>query len=191
MIDNLLLRVGLRGRHQLENAAVVATVLRALAPTFPQITLSAVQTGIAHTVWAGRLQVLANNPTILVDGAHNGDSAQKLVKSLPAYFTYDKLWYIVGVSQGKDTVGILEAIGGLENAGIFLTQATHPRALPVTDLYTLAQPYFTHIHPTPDVATALTTALNHASQGDLICITGSLYIVGDLLNEWESIQSDA
>ena len=95
--DSLQLDVGLLGRHQQENGVVALTTLRQLQPYFPTITPTTIQQGIAGTRWQGRLQLLrppsAEYAGILLDGAHNADSAQKLATALPEYFSYNQLWF--------------------------------------------------------------------------------------------------
>ena len=92
--------LALAGDHQLENAVVSLAVLDTIKDQFPAITRSAAQQGLAAVQWDGRLQTVysgENDPTLLIDSAHNKDSAAKLAGALGKDFSYANLWLIFGV----------------------------------------------------------------------------------------------
>ncbi len=97
--------LALAGDHQLENAAVALAALDTVKRIFPAITLAAVREGLATVKWDGRLQLVheaPDQPSLLIDSAHNKDSAQKLAAALAAEYTYRNLWFIFGAPQDKD-----------------------------------------------------------------------------------------
>lgn len=185
------LHVSLAGPHQQQNATVAVAALDHLRPTFPRLTDTAVATGLAGVVWPGRLEILhqsAHTPTLLLDCAHNEDSADKLGRALKADYQYDRLWLIFGVSADKDIPGMMRHLLPLAYRTI-ATVSIHPRATSAEDLVRLAAELGFTIDMAADVETAVAHAWHSASPQDLICVTGSIFIVGDLLNRWERLQS--
>lgn len=182
----------LLGEHQLENATVAIAALTAVQAHFPTLTTTAVQQGLAQVQWNGRLQILhpgsATTPMLLVDCAHNPDSAQKLRQALTTLFDYRRLWFIIGAPADKDVAGVLQQLLPL-GSGLITTTASHPRSMPPADMVALAESLGFSGSATPDMATAIRQAWRQAKPGDLICVTGSIIVVGDLLNQWDSLQS--
>jgi dihydrofolate synthase/folylpolyglutamate synthase len=183
--------LALTGPHQLENACVAVATLAQVRAPFPELTPAAIREGLATVNWPGRLQLLGRDegrPLLLVDCAHNVDSAHKLADAIRLDYRYDRLWLILGVTADKDQAGILRALLPLADA-VFLTASSHPRAAPAADLFILAHElgYEAQVSETP--AAAVLAAWRAAGPNDLICVTGSIFVVGDLLNQWERLQS--
>lgn len=184
-------QLGLFGEFQLENATLALAALQAVAPHYPQLTLAALQTGLATVVWPGRLQLIhqsAAQPTVLADCAHNPDSVQKLGHTLTEYYQYDGLWFIFGCARDKDYHQELTHLAALATA-VITTTVHHPRSAAPEELAAIVAETGTAVYPTTDLATAVGLAWQLAAPNDLICITGSIYVVGDLLNQWDSLQS--
>jgi folylpolyglutamate synthase/dihydropteroate synthase len=183
--------LALAGAHQLENATVALAALDVVQPTFPRLTPEAVEAGLANVHWTGRLQIVhqgEGTPTLLVDCAHNPDSAAKLRHALTHDYTYERLWLILGATADKDVAGIMSELLPLAEATI-ATISSHPRAADPAELARLAAELGYEIVTSPTIAEALMSAWRVAGAKDLICVTGSIFIVGDLLNQWESLQS--
>jgi len=185
-------QLSLVGAHQYENGAVAAAALHTVQPHFPTLTEEAIRQGLATTVWRGRLQTLhpgtAYTPRIILDCAHNPGAAAVLAHALSHTFTYERLWLILGVTQDKDVAGVLSLLLPLAHHTT-LTRAPHPRATPPEQLAELAAQlgYICQIEPDP--IAAIQQAVAAADPADLLCIAGSIFLVGDLLNRWESLQS--
>lgn len=172
----------LRGAFQRENARLAcgAAMLLRQHPTRPlDISDAAIRQGLATVQWAGRLEVIAGAPPVVLDGAHNGDSAHKLMRALHAEFDYARLLLVLGISRDKQIDAILSELLPA-TALLVLTRSRHPRAL--RDLDRLAERcrtwYTGAILTTDDVPDALELARQHATPADLICVTGSLFVVG-------------
>lgn len=90
--------IPLLGEHQLENAATAVATLEALAEWGVKVSLEHIAAGLAQVRWPGRLQVLERDPLLIVDGAHNADSAKRLMQALGQYFSFDRLILIIGIS---------------------------------------------------------------------------------------------
>lgn len=182
--------ISLAGEHQLENGAVAVAALTAVSPHFPQLTLESIRAGLANVQWHGRLQTLhaaPDTPTLLVDCAHNADAAIRLRHALLHDYTYERLWLIFAASAGKDISGILTQLLPLA-AGATATISSHPRAArPEAIVKQAAHVGFSMVSE-GDLATAVTQTWQQAGPHDLICVTGSIFVVGDLLNQWENLR---
>jgi dihydrofolate synthase/folylpolyglutamate synthase len=188
--------LSLMGRHQQENAVVALAALETINGRFEKLTLDAVREGLAEVFWPGRLQMLHpgdespgdGTPAILVDCAHNVDSAEKLAYALTNDYLYKRLWLILGATADKDVAGIVNTLLPLAE-GTIMTTSGHPRASNPGDLIQLAAEAGFEAQPAATVVEAVQTAWAIAAPGDLICVTGSIFVVGDLLNQWEGLQS--
>jgi dihydrofolate synthase/folylpolyglutamate synthase len=182
--------LGLLGQHQQNNAVVALATLETVADSFPGLSMETISEGLANVEWPGRLQVLSQGPgkpTLLLDCAHNVDSAEKLASALTHDFVYEKLRLIIGVTVDKDVPGILKVLCPLSKQ-IILTTSSHPRATKPAELLRLAHEIGYEAASSQSVDEAVIMAWRSAGANDLICVTGSIFVVGDLLNHWESLQ---
>ncbi len=188
---NTTFKLNLVGEHQLQNGAVALAALDQVRLSLPQLTLASIQAGLANIQWNGRLQIIhqgdEQTPTLLVDGAHNPDSAQKLSEALRANYQYKNLWLIMGAPKDKDIEGMLHHLLPMAT-GIITTTAQNPRSASPELISEICAKLGKEAITTPDMASALTLAWETAVTGDLICVTGSLIVVGELLNQWERLQ---
>ncbi len=171
--------IPLLGRHQLENAAVAVAALDALRQAGLPITADAVRQGLRATCWPGRLEILRRQPFVVVDAAHNADSAQKLRTAVEEIFDYDRLILIFGASSDKDIGGMLSVLVPLADR-VIMTQASHPRAANPQALAGQAAQMGVQAETAPSPAEALALALASATPRDLILATGSLFIVAEV-----------
>ncbi len=182
----------LTGTHQLENGTVAIATLHQVRSRFPQLTQETITRGLADVRWNGRLQTVhqgdKNTPTLLVDCAHNPDSASKLRTALVENYEYNHLWLLIGAPKDKDILGMLQQLAPLAT-GIITTTANHPRSATPEEIAALCVHLGKEATPTANIASALRVGWETALSGDLICVTGSIIVVGDLLNEWERLQS--
>jgi len=173
--------IPLLGDYQLENAASAVAALEILASVGFAISAPDIVQGLARVEWPGRFQVLQQHPTVLLDGAHNVASMKRLVSNVKAYFNYKRILLVFGTSCDKDIPGIIEELVPL-CPQVIVTQAPHSRAASPSNLAA----EFTKRGIKPEigetVAQALSRALSLADRTDLICITGSLFIVGEALD---------
>lgn len=175
--DNLV--CPLKGRHQIENAAVALGVIEALAMKGFRVDDDAVFKGIHDVKWEGRLEVIKNSPTVLLDGAHNADGASTLARALREEFSYKNLILVFGVLKDKDYRIMLKKLLPL-GGRLILTSPDTERAMPPEALLPVAKQYFRRIEVVNNSREALKRALSIADQNDLICVTGSLYLVGEI-----------
>lgn len=184
--------VALAGEHQLENAAVALAALATARGRFPRLDLPALEEGLATVRWDGRLQVLQegpDRPAFVVDCAHNDDSAARLVTALTHDFHYRRLILIFGAPEDKNVAGMLSRLVPLADK-VIMTTANHPRSASPEALAHMAAEMGKPASVTQTVAEAVTSALAAAEPGDLIVAAGSIIVIGDLLNHWDTLQSN-
>ncbi len=183
----LRLDLPLLGPHQVTNAALAAGILSLLELRGIKVEQAAIKNGFGGVSWPGRLEVLADEPgqpLIIADGAHNAESARRLREALAENFAFTRLIMIVGTARDKDIEGIFQELSspasGPPPAYYVLTQASNPRAASPQTLLTRggATPNI-NAKLAEDVAAALNVARGLAGPKDLICVTGSLFVVAD------------
>ncbi|MHB1006755.1 MAG: bifunctional folylpolyglutamate synthase/dihydrofolate synthase [Chloroflexota bacterium] len=168
----------LLGRHQLLNAATAVVAMEALREGGLALPREAVAAGLAQVRWPGRLEILRERPTVVVDGAHNDESARRLREALGELFPHRQLWLILGMSSDKDVAGIVRELAPAA-AHVIATRSHHPRSAPAEALAEQCRPYAEVVETAPDVASALATATAQAGPEDLICVTGSLFAMAE------------
>jgi dihydrofolate synthase/folylpolyglutamate synthase len=181
----------IRIMYQQENALVALATLDLISDSFSGLTLESVRVGLATVDWPGRMQLLVHGsgkPTLLVDCAHNVDSARKLVLTIKKDFEFDRLFFILGMTADKDVKGILNMFLPLSDYTM-LTSSGHPRASDPGGLFKLSTELGFETQTYSDVSKAVQAAFRMSTESDLICVTGSIFLVGDLLNQWEVLQS--
>ncbi len=203
------LRLPLLGRHQRDNATTAIAILQELRNQGIRIPDEALRTGLAAARWPGRFETLRCDvrsqhcPTLVVDSAHNENSAQKLRAALADYFPRPprrQLAVIFGASSDKDIIGMLktflepEASTGYRPADkVIVTKSGHPRSAEPAQLADLVRsvnatcPISVHTN----LNAALTEALAWAGPDDLICVTGSIFVVAQARRAWAARHPDA
>jgi dihydrofolate synthase/folylpolyglutamate synthase len=172
--------IPLLGEHQMENAANAVAALELLADMGARIPAEDIAYGLAKVNWHGRLQVLGREPWVIVDGAHNAYSMQRLGEALRQYFKYDKLALILGFGNDKDVAGMTAEAVKI-TGDIILVSSRHPKAVKAE---VLAQEFLKH-GITPRLAESVTAAVEKALEGakpnDLICAAGSIFVIAEVL----------
>ena len=178
------LELKLLGKHQMDNAAVAVGLAKSLeVKTRLKITDNAIRQGLVDARWPGRLEKIGNNPLVILDGAQNVDSAKKMLAGIKRHFQFEKLFLVLGVSSDKDLGGILSEL--MPDAHILIaTQSKSPRALPTSAIVEHAKEFGKEILSQPSPAEALEKAKSLASPNDLIVVTGSLFVVGEVKEKY-------
>jgi len=176
------LSIPLLGRHQLDNAATAVAALEMVAERSPQVTAETIKRGLASVTWEGRLQILSRRPLVVVDGAHNADSARKLRQSLEQYFRFERAILIIGFSADKKVGSIISELVPLFGE-VIVTRSIHPRAMATAPIAAEFARLGVAARETDDISIALPLALEHAGKSDLICVTGSLFVVAGAIEQ--------
>lgn len=166
----------LLGRHQLDNATTAVVVAEELAAAGWAIDGEAVVAGLAATRWPGRLEVLCRSPLLIVDGAHNPESAERLREALAWHFPGRRLTLVLGILGDKDLAGIASALAPAA-ARVLVVTSGGPRAAPATAIAAAVETAGGRPKIMTTVAAAIDDALAAAGSDDIICVTGSLMTV--------------
>ena len=168
------IRLSLRGRHQLQNASVAIRVAEAL-----DIPRAAIIRGLETTEHPGRLELISIEPPFLLDGAHNPAGAQALRDYL-GEFGRRPLTMIFGAMRDKKLERIGEILFPVVD-NLVLTTIDSPRAASLEALTPIAKRFARGtVFEAASSAEALRLAIANTPPSRLICITGSLYLIGEL-----------
>lgn len=175
------LPVPVLGEHQALNCGLALALLDQLKQRGMDIDdLKAIQ-GLSRVSLPGRMELVSNDPRVLVDGAHNAASVQALMRGIGQHIPYDSMVMIFGCAADKDIRGMMEQIATGADKIIFTRAAGNARAADPKDLaelYTgLTEGRVAQI--APDLEHALRTAATAVHREDLIVVTGSFYLVGE------------
>ena len=174
------LHTPLLGRHQADNATTAIAAVEALKISGIDISQKAIRAGLEKVKWTGRLEVIQNNPTLLLDGAHNPNGVKIMLQALEEIFSYQRLILVLGIFTDKDYKKMIQILA--PNADLIIaTKAKTPRAAPPQTIVKEAAQYINEnkIMVTKNIPQAINCALSNSKEDDLICITGSLYTVGE------------
>lgn len=163
------------GKHQLDNASTAIAAIDALVKCGEKIESQSLRNGLASAVLPGRLEVFSGRPAVVVDGAHNAESLSALMTALTSYLKYKKLVIILGASEDKDIQGMVEAVKNAET----LIACPTPRLKSIEPemIVDLAKKKGIKSFSAESCSAALNDARAICDEDDLICVTGSLYLV--------------
>jgi dihydrofolate synthase/folylpolyglutamate synthase len=172
------LKIGLLGDYQLNNAANALAAVELLIEHGYQAGNAAIRQGIAKVSWPGRCEIVNESPMVVLDGAHNPVAMKILKQSLVNNFDFRKVILILGVMEDKNIKGMLREILPLVHQAI-LCKPDIDRAASTKMLAKIVKDFNVKCIHIEDVRKAVLYALSTAHQKDLICITGSLFTVGE------------
>jgi len=168
-------RISLAGPHQRANAGLAAAALRALDRSGVNAPDPAIEAGLAGARWPGRLEMVGG---VLLDGAHNAQGAAALAAALPALHPGRPVELVLGVLEDKD----LDAIAAALAPAVRRIHAVAPpsaRARPAAETAAAAIRAGLPAEVHGSLALALSRARTLAGAGGLVCVAGSLYLVGE------------
>lgn len=171
--------IALAGSYQIANAALALEAVDALRRLGFTLTDRQVYEGLAKAVWKGRFTLLATNPAVILDGAHNPGAAKELQRSLNLYFKGKKLYYIFGVFQDKDYKEVIRLTAPLAEHIITVQTPNNPRALSADRLKEAVSGINPSVEAADSIQEAVHIARNLAQKDDAIIIFGSLSFLGE------------
>lgn len=174
------LRTSMRGKHQVRNAAMAIAAAEILGEMGFQIEERAVREGLEDVRWLGRQQYIPGPPAIVLDGAHNPEAMRSLCSSLRDEYHYSKLRVLMGVMKDKDYERMLKMIVPMVHE-IVLCRPNMERAEDPWVLQEKALALGAKATVSESVEKGLEDLQLRASMDDLICATGSLFVVGEAL----------
>ena len=186
-IPNLLplnLEIPLLGEHQAENAAVAYAALKASGLNVPA---EAIKKGFASLKWPSRFDIIRRDPPIVIDVAHNRESALRLRQTLDTFFPDIPVILLFCTLEDKDISGILAELASRVER-VVATQADHPRAPSVEWIAEQVKEADLPVEAVTPVAAALDRALELAGEKKLILTAGSVAFAGEVMNAWQKIK---
>lgn len=169
----------LLGKHQLYNAAVVLTIVKALRERGLTISDEAMREGIASVSWPGRFELVARNPLFIVDGGHNPQCIEALVNNVRDYLGGKRLTILTGVLADKDYGDMYQDMAQYAAAFVAVTPP-NPRALPAQELKVYLERFGKPVTACDTVAEGVALAKKLAGADGVVLAYGSLYMVGDI-----------
>ena len=167
--------VNLLGYHQVDNCAVAVMAAMVLAEKEPRISLSALQEGLLKVCWPGRFEVFAGKPTIIIDGAHNQDGARVLRKNLNEFYRENKIVFLLGILRDKDVTAIVRELIRTTDKVVVVAPLSERAGNP-QDVACEIQA--AHVETADSITAGLERARVLAGDNGVICIAGSLYLIG-------------
>ena len=165
----------LLGDHQLENAATAYTCAKILQQMEFFISPGAIRDGFAQVKWPGRFEVLQAEPGIIIDSAHNQDSALKLARTIETYFPWAEVILVFGASEDKDVAGMFKELLPTVNS-LILTQSIHPRSFSAEKLAGIAEPYKIPTQVVLPLEEAVVTGMQQLISGKVMIVCGSIFV---------------
>jgi dihydrofolate synthase/folylpolyglutamate synthase len=184
--DSYELFIPLLGEHQQVNAATAVAALEVIADKGFEIPKERVARGFEQVSWPGRFQILSRRPLLVVDGGHNIGAARSLTQSIRHYLDFKRAILVMGTSHDKDVAALVAEVAPLFDQ-VIVTRSQHPRALAPAKLAAEFARQGVKAQLVGDVPSALSRAFSLAGEKDLVCVTGSLFVVGEAMAAAEKL----
>ena len=167
--------LSLLGAHQLENASTALTALLKLTECGFMITKEHIEHGLRNVYWLCRFEVISRDPLMVLDSAHNVDSAEKLKNCIEDYLKGYKIIFIFGSSKDKDIAGMFEILlPGIEK--VIFTKSAHPRASEPAMLVKLVRDNPVPCEVVENITEAIQIARKQADKQTAVVVAGSIFI---------------
>lgn len=178
------LNIPLLGSHQVDNAATAYAALRVAIAQGLKVSEDAIHQGFAKVVWPGRFEILRRNPPVIIDSAHNRDSALKLRQTLDDYLPGVPVILIFGASEDKDVQGMFaELLPRVRR--LVATKSIHPRAMDPAKLKSLAEDMGCPAEAAEPLEAALARAIDLADGEAAVVAAGSLFVAAATRHAWQ------
>jgi dihydrofolate synthase/folylpolyglutamate synthase len=171
--------IPLIGRHQMENTALSLAAAEIIASRGLKIGDDSLIAGVRDAKWEGRLEIVNRSPQVILDGAHNPAGIAALCSVLSNELSFKRLTVVFGALNDKDYKAMLKRLAPLADR-VILTGIREERALKPEDMEAVARRYNDDVEVVRDSREALLRALDNSAKDDLICVTGSLYLIGEI-----------
>ncbi len=182
IVNPVILRIPLLGKHQVENAATAYAALKASGLDVPD---RAIQKGFVRVNWPCRFEIARREPPVIFDSAHNQDSFVRLRQTLDEYFPGRPVILIMGASEDKNLPGMLEEIRPRLRL-LIATKSEHPRALDPEKILAAAGRIEVRAEAAAPVSAALDRALELASSGrEIVLSAGSMFATAEVKTAWQ------
>ena len=177
--NNYNVSLTLLGKHQILNCATVIYTMEELKRLGIEISDEAIEKGLSKVKWIGRMEILERRPLTIIDGAHNIDGIVKLKESLEEYLNYKDIVLILGILADKQVEAMIRVITPIAKRIICVTPHSDRGELAAT-LKSEVEKYNVNCEAIEDYKKAYEKAFSYCKEDDLLLISGSLYMIGDM-----------
>ncbi len=173
------LLVPLAGDHQAMNCGLSLAILDRLSERGFSCSESRVSDGLASVAMPGRMELASRSPRVILDGAHNTESVRALLRTLGTYVQYDSLVVVFGCAADKDIAGMVRELSQGADKVVFTRSVANARAADPQDLAARFTEYSGRVaQSAATLGEAMQIAQRALGRDDLLCVTGSFYLVG-------------
>ena len=166
--------INMLGGHQVYNAVTAIETAKLLG-----IENEYIKKGLSSTKFRGRLDVISKNPLVIEDGAHNISGITELKKAIQTYFKGKKIILVMAMLKDKEYQKCIEIISSVADV-LIATEPDNPRKATAQEIAEEAQKYIKNTYFEPDVNKAIELAKSRCTKDDVICVCGSLYLLGEI-----------
>lgn len=185
--DNLSL--GLIGDYQIDNAVNALTVCWVLKNSGIKISDKNIYDGFKNVKWPGRMEIIDNNPLVIVDGAHNADGIDRLGQSLKKYFSGKNITLLIGILKDKEYRLMLDEIIPLADK-VIVTEPKSYRALDIKKMFELVKETKKEVYSEKNIEDAFKLAKSITEKDGVVCCAGSLYLIGEIKKIYSKFRGD-
>jgi dihydrofolate synthase/folylpolyglutamate synthase len=173
------------GAHQAANATTAYAALELFDRHGLKLDLETIKSGFAKAFWPGRFEIIQQSPPVILDCAHNRDSALKLRQTLEENYPSWQVTMIFGASEDKDIEGMLIELMPVVKQ-LVTVKSLHPRAMNPDKLVKIAAPFGRPVHCVEHIPEAMEKVMQEVESDDLVLVTGSIFVVAEARKYWES-----
>jgi len=167
--------LNLLGHHQVDNCGVAVMTALLLGKKDGRITLGSIQKGLGKVSWPGRFEVIPGQPTLIIDGAHNLDGARSLRKNLDTFYAGQDIVFLLGILQDKDVKGIVNTLICPKDRVVVVAPMSERAGNPQDIAREIEA---AHVETASSIRNGLSQAYKLTEKQGVICVAGSLYLVG-------------
>lgn len=179
------IRIPLLGRHQVQNAATAYAVIQVIRDSGFEISNSAILSGFSSVNWEGRFEIISQQPLVILDSAHNRDSAAKLRTALDDYLPGKPVILVFGASEDKDVRGMLTELQPNLKL-VVATQSEHPRAMSAGEIADMCRNLDIAAVPIVSVTDAVAFAESKVQDHQVIVVAGSIFLAAAGKEIWQA-----
>ena len=168
--------IKLPGEHQIKNTSLAIVAAKLVSKQDDRINELALHLGVANTKWAGRLERIAMQPDVILDGAHNPNGAEALRKALDKYYPGQRVHYVLGMMGDKDMESVLKI---LVKPGDVVYAVRADQGARAAEASAIAALVGEQAVPMASLSEAYHKAIVEAGEQGVVVVCGSLYLVGE------------
>lgn len=178
-LDNI--RINLLGKYQAINASLALTAFHMfLLSKGLKLNLDKIKLAMQKVNWPGRLQIIRRQPIVIIDGAHNEEGIDALIKNINKLYPKERIFFLLAILKDKNLDKIIRNICILSRK-IFISKNNSSRAADISLQEKFVKKYTLNYEIIPNIAKAYNSALAEINKNDVLIVSGSLYTISEVL----------